>query len=66
MRELFNLQCGFCKSKRIAYDESKGELFCLNCGFIFAENFKIFSIVEYEQSVKEIEAEERRHLMSEC
>ena len=66
MREIFNYQCKLCKSTRIVYDESKGELFCQDCGIIFAENFKIFSITEYERQIKQRETEERMQLMSEC
>ena len=66
MREKHELICGYCQTSRIVYDEHKGELFCQDCGLIFAENFKIFSISEYEAMLKEVEAEERKPLMSEC
>lgn len=66
MREIFNYQCKLCKSTRIVYDEAKGELFCLGCGIVFEDNYEIFSISNYVKLVKEIEAEERKLLMSEC
>lgn len=66
MREMFNLFCKECQTSRIVYDESKGELFCRDCGMVFEENYKIFSISDYEEMMKEFEAEERKLLMKEC
>ena len=66
MREKRNMICGYCQTSHVVYDEYKGELFCLDCGLIFAENYKIFSIVDYEEKVKQREAEGKKKLMSEC
>ena len=66
MKLKYHLMCNCCQSSPIAYDEYKGELFCLNCGLVFAENYEIFSIVKYEKMIKEFEAEERRLMMKEC
>ena len=63
MRELYNKICGNCKSSRILFDEFKGEIFCLDCGLIFHEKYKIFSIVEYELKMKLQEDHQRQFLM---
>ena len=67
MREKHDLMCNICKSSPIAYDEYKGELFCLNCGLVFAENYEIFSIKKYERKIKQKETRQRKEMMmSEC
>lgn len=43
---LFNAKCDECKTYTMVYDENKGESFCLKCGLIHQEKYKIVSIVE--------------------
>ena len=42
---LFNAKCDECKTYTMVYDENKGESFCLNCGLIHQETYKICSVV---------------------
>ena len=42
---LFNSKCDECETYTMVYDENKGESFCLKCGLIHQEKYKIFSVV---------------------
>lgn len=47
MQTLFYYKCGGCEKSPLIYDENKGELFCLSCGLVIADNYSIFSIIDY-------------------
>lgn len=64
MRLIFNIQCDECESKEIAYDDSKGELFCLHCGLILEDRFSMISVPRLLEMMKAEEQKEREKLMS--
>ena len=65
MRLIFNIQCDECESMEIAYDDSKGELFCLHCGLILEDRFSMISVPRLLEMMKAEEKKQRLELQSE-
>ena len=63
MRVIFNRRCTECKSDNIMLDELKGEVFCLGCGLILEERFKLISIPDIIDYMKILEKKERAKMM---
>ena len=63
MRIIYNKKCPECQSHDIRYDESKGEIFCWNCGLILENRFELISIPDIIDYMKLIEHDERERMM---
>ena len=55
MQLLYYYMCGECGKSPLAYDKSKGEIFCISCGLIIAENYSVFSIIDYINDIERID-----------
>ena len=53
MKLLPDLICDECETYSMVYDENKGESFCLKCGLIHQEKYKIFSVVSEMERILE-------------
>ena len=55
MQLLYYYMCGERGKSPLAYDKSKGELVCISCGLIIAENYSTFSIIDYINAIERID-----------
>ena len=63
MRTLFNLRCNECNHEGLLYDESRGELFCQNCGLIIDDKYSIMSVPDILERLRLEEMNDRKELM---
>lgn len=47
MKKIYNKTCTYCQSSNILFDETKGEIFCCDCGLILVNIYETIKITEY-------------------
>lgn len=49
MKKIFTKTCTNCESHKILFDETKGEIFCTQCGLILTNIYETIKITQYIQ-----------------